>query len=339
MRMDLPYIYGQPTVTGRMRARPEDFIVSETLSFTPTGEGEHVFLQIRKTGENTDTIARQLTRYAGIGPRDIGFAGLKDRHAVATQWFSLWLPGKDEPDWTDIASPTLRILQSTRHARKLKRGAIAHNRFEITLRDVDGDSAALVERLRSIKTYGIANYFGEQRFGHECRNVEKALAMFRGMKVKREQRSLYLSAARSHLFNLILAERVNQNTWNRAIDGDVFMIDGSQSCFKANPSDSDISERIGNQTVHPAGVLWGKGDFDAEADAFAIEQSVLETHEELAQGLIANGLEKSRRSFRVNVDDLDWQFMDDTTLKLDFSLPSGSYATALVRELIDSQPL
>ncbi len=334
MTIDLPYVYGRPSATGIMRSRPEDFNVNETLSFTPSGEGEHVFLQIRKTDENTDTIARQLARYAGIGTRDIGFAGLKDRHAVATQWFSLWLPGKEEPVWTGIESPNLHVQQSTRHARKLKRGAIAHNRFEITLRNVNADSDALVERLHSIKIHGIANYFGEQRFGHECRNVDKALAMFRGMKVKREQRSLYLSAVRAHLFNLILAERVNQDTWNRAIDGDVFMIDGSQSCFKAETLDAGIKDRIADKTVHPSGVLWGKGEFGAEADALAIEQTVLAAHEELAQGLIANGLEKSRRSFRVNVDDLDWQFTDDSTLTLCFSLPAGSYATALVRELI-----
>lgn len=333
----LPYVYGAPSATGRLRSIPEDFKVYENLPFIPSGEGEHVFLQIEKTGENTEAIARQLARFAEVSQRDIGYAGLKDRHAVTTQWFSVWLPGKPEPDWSAMETPFLKVLQNVRHSRKLKRGVLTGNRFQITIRDWQSDNNKLIEQLTSIKNDGIANYFGEQRFGHEGRNVEKALEMFKGVKVKREQRSIYLSAARSYLFNLILSERVAQGTWNKALAGDIFLFEGSQSCFKTDLPDADILSRIAAKAIHPSGVLWGKGDFDTAADAWAIEHQVIEQNKEISQGLIADGLEKSRRSLRVNVDDLTWSFVDQTTLLLTFSLPAGSYATALIRELIDDE--
>jgi tRNA pseudouridine13 synthase len=330
-----PHVYGSPSGVGKIRTLPEDFIVGEILAFEPSGIGEHAFLRIQKTGENTDYVARQLARFADVRQRDIGYAGLKDRHAVTTQWFSVWLPGKADPDWTAFETSEIKVVQSVRHARKLKRGALSGNRFEITLRDWQGDQAKTIEQLILIKTNGIANYYGEQRFGNQGQNVNKALAMFRGEKVNRDLRSLYLSAARSYLFNQILSHRVAKNTWSQAIAGDTFMFDRSQSCFKSDIPDAEILRRLDAQIIHPSGVLWGKGDADISADALAIEHRVINSHDELAQGLIANGLEKARRPLRVKVDDLDWQFRDQTTLQLNFTLPAGSYATSLLRELIE----
>ena len=329
-----PYVYGSPAVTGALRTSPEDFKVFEDLSFEPSGDGEHVFLQVQKTGENTEYVARELARFAGVRQRDIGYAGLKDRHAVTTQWFSVWLPGKVDPEWSAIAIPSLNILHSVRHARKLKRGVLSGNRFEITIRDLAGDEVRLAEQLSSIKQNGIANYYGEQRFGHLGQNVNKALAMFRGEKVKRELRGLYLSAGRSFLFNQVLAARVANGTWNKALDGDTYLFDRSQSYFKSESADSEILRRVADKTIHPSGTLWGRGELDISAEALAIEQKIVDAHPELAAGLIANGVEKSRRAFRVNVDDLTWEFIDQTTLTLHFSLAAGSYATALLREIM-----
>ncbi len=333
----LPYVYGSPSGTGKLRSVPEDFKVYENLSFAPSGEGEHAFLQIQKAGENTEYIARQLARFADVRQRDIGYAGLKDRHAVTTQWFSVWLPGKTEPNWTAIETPSLKVLQNVRHARKLKRGVLSGNRFEITICDFEGDRNKVIKQLSSIKANGIANYYGEQRFGHNGQNVNRALAMFRGEKVKREQRSLYLSAVRSYLFNQILSIRVAEGIWNKALHGDTYLFDRSQSYFKSQLPDAEILSRVEAKTIHPSGVLWGKGELDVAGEALVIEQKVIEANVELAQGLIANGLDKSRRSLRVNVDDLEWDFVDQATLKLAFTLPAGSYATALLRELINEK--
>ncbi len=338
MSISLPIwhrVYGSTAINGKIRSEPEDFIVQENLSFEPSGDGEHVFLQLQKTGENTEFVARQLARLANVRQRDIGFAGLKDRHAVTTQWFSVWLPGKTEPDWTALETGNINVLQVQRHARKLKRGVLSGNQFTLTIRDCQGDRAKCIEQLSLIKDNGIANYYGEQRFGHQGQNFNKALAMFNGAKVAREQRSLYLSAARSYLFNHILSHRVATGTWNQALPGDTFMFDGSHSTFKSQLPDSEILRRLAAKTIHVSGVLWGKGEVDVSADALAIEQSVIETHSELALGLVESGIEKDRRALRVNVNELEWQFTGETTLTLRFTLPAGSYATALLREIMD----
>lgn len=329
-----PYVYGGPSGSGKIRNLPEDFIVKENLSFEPSGEGEHAFLQIEKKGENTEYVARQLSRFANVRQRDVSYAGLKDRYAITTQWFSVWLPGKADPDWRQFESDSVKVLQAIRHARKLKRGVLSGNSFKLTIRDWQGDQAKAVQQLEHIKANGIANYFGSQRFGNEGQNVSKALAMFEGAKAGREQRGIYLSAVRSYLFNLILAERVTQNNWNQAVTGDTYQFDLSHSCFQSDRPDAEIIRRLAVKEIHPTGVLWGRGEADVSADALDIEQAVIDAYRPLAQGLVANNVDRDRRALRANVQDLCWQFVDSTILELCFTLPAGSYATSVLRELI-----
>jgi tRNA pseudouridine13 synthase len=331
-----PYVYGSPSGVGNIRSVPEDFVVYENLAFEPSGDGEHVFLQIQKTGENTDYVARQLARFANVRQRDIGYAGLKDRHAVTTQWFSVWLPGKPEPDWTTFESDNIniKVLQTIRHARKLKRGVLSGNNFEITIHDWQGNQTKTIEQLSLIKANGIANYYGEQRFGNQGQNVNKVLAMFRGEKISREQRSLYLSAARSYLFNKILSERVAAGNWDQALAGDTFMFDGSNTTFKSELPDAEIHRRLAAKTIHPSGVLWGKGAVDVSADAYVIEQKIIGANDELTEGLVTYGVDKARRALRVNVGNLEWEFGNQSILQLRFTLPAGSYATSVLREII-----
>jgi tRNA pseudouridine13 synthase len=329
-----PYVCGGPSGIGKIRSLPEDFIVKENLSFEPSGAGEHAFLQIEKKGENTEYVARQLARFANVRQRDVSYAGLKDRHAVTTQWFSVWLPGKADPDWTQFESDSVKVLQAIRHARKLKRGVLSGNSFKLLIRDWQGDQEKTIQQLELIKANGIANYFGSQRFGNEGQNVSKALAMFEGAKAGREQRSIYLSAARSYLFNLILAERITRANWNQPIAGDTYQFDLSHSCFQSEQPDAEIIRRLAAKEIHPTGVLWGRGNADVSTDALAIEQAVIDKHQLLAQGLVANAVDRDRRALRVNVQDLQWRFVDGETLELDFTLPAGSYATSVLREII-----
>ncbi|MGR8930945.1 MAG: tRNA pseudouridine(13) synthase TruD [Gammaproteobacteria bacterium] len=329
-----PYAYGGPSGTGKIKTVPNDFIVEEFLPFTPDGSGEHVFLQIEKTGENTEYVARLLARHAGVRQRDIGFAGLKDRHGRTTQWFSIWLPGKDDPDWSSLQNENLKILSTTRHARKLKRGVLAANRFELLIREWQGNRKTVEQRLSTIRTHGFPNFFGEQRFGHQGRNVEKALEMFGGNKVKREQRSIYLSAARSYLFNLILAERIKTQIWNQAISGDVMQLAQSHSLFHVELIDGALSNRVETGNIHPTGALFGKGDNLARGEAYALEQAIIANHSDLANGLLKSELEADRRALRVIPRNLNWEFENDAVLRLSFELPPGSYATSLVREII-----
>jgi len=330
-----PYVYGSPSGLGKIRSIPEDFIVKENLAFEPSGSGEHVFLQIEKTGENTDYVARQLARFANVRQRDVSFAGLKDRNAVTTQWFSVWLPGKADPDWTQFETDSMKVLQSVRHTRKLKRGVLSGNSFKLIIRAWQGDQDKTIRQLEAIKANGIANYYGAQRFGNEGQNVNKALAMFQGAKAGREQRSLYLSAARSYLFNQILAYRVTRKMWNQPVAGDTYMFDLSHSCFKSQLPDAEIIRRLDAKEIHPTGALWGRGDAAVSADTLSIEQGIIDVYPELAQGLTACEVDKDRRALRVNVQDLGWQFVDDATLTIGFTLPAGSYATSVLREIIE----
>jgi tRNA pseudouridine13 synthase len=327
-----PYVYGTPASVGNIRSVPEDFVVVENLSFEPSGTGEHAFLQIQKIGENTEFVARQLARFADVRQRDIGYAGLKDRHAVTTQWFSVWLPGKADPDWAQLESAPIKVLQVIRHARKLKRGVLSGNRFKILVRDWQGDKAQTERQLQAMKIHGIANYYGPQRFGHDGHNVNKALAMFQGGKVGREQRSLYLSAARSFLFNQLLAARVADASWDQAQADAVYMFDGSHSSFKSELPDADIVRRLADNAIHPTGLLWGLAKPVLALNTQ--EQAIIDSYPDLAQGLCAFGVELNRRALRINVPDLQWQFVGENALELMFSLPAGCYATALLREII-----
>ncbi len=330
------YAYNNLNSTGTIKTIPADFIVEEQLSFLPEGSGEHAFLQIKKTGENTEYIARLLARFSGVRQRDVSYAGLKDRHAITTQWFSIWLPGKADPDWKQIETEGIKVLQSTRHARKLKRGVLSGNKFQIVIRDWQGDRDMLESQLQLIKQQGIPNYFGSQRFGLQGQNVNKALALFQGAKVKREQRSIYLSSVRSFLFNQLLSERVQAGNWNEGIEGDVFIFDQSHSYFKSDHLDRSVLDRIKKGDIHPAGLMAGKGEIESSAEAFAIEETIINTYQALVDGLIKFDLKVDRRAFRVLVNNLQWEFQEDSKVVLSFFLPSGSFATALLREMISS---
>lgn len=328
------YAYGNPTGSGILRREVDDFIVFEDLSFEPSGAGEHVFLQVQKTSENTDFIARQIARFANVRQRDVSYAGLKDRHAITTQWFSVWLPGKTDPDWSELNSANLKVIQVIRHARKLKRGVLAANHFKIRVRDWQGDTTKAEQQLDQIKQQGVPNYFGVQRFGNAGQNVNKALAMFQGAKVPREQRSMYLSAARSYLFNHILAERVRQDNWQQAVAGDVFMLNGTKSFFQSDLLDDALNGRLSTQDIHPTGVLWGQGAQTITAAAAVIESSVIAQFPALADGLMQEKLEVGRRALRVVVQNFAWAWTAVDVLELQFSLPPGCYATAVLREII-----
>jgi len=266
----------------------------------------------------------------------VGYAGLKDRHAITTQWFSLWLPGKADPEWRQIETEGIKVLQTTRHARKLKRGALSGNKFKIVIRDWQGDRDVLENQLQVIKQQGIPNYFGSQRFGLQGQNVNKALALFQGAKVKREQRSIYLSSVRSYIFNQLLSERVKLGNWNQGIEGDVFIFDQSQSYFKSDQLDSSILDRMKKGEIHPAGLMAGKGELETTAEALIMEESIVNAHQVLVDGLIKFDLKAARRALRVLVNNLEWEFQEDSKVVLNFFLPSGSFATILLRELINS---
>lgn len=332
----LAYANESPTVNGTIRTQAEDFCVDEIPAFVPDGQGEHVLLHIEKKNTNTDWLAGQLARFVEIPKKDVSYAGLKDRNAVTTQWFSLRLAGKPEPDWSLFSQENIQILEHVRHQRKIRRGALKGNHFKIIIRDLEGDLDTLEDRIQQVKEEGVPNYFTEQRFGHNDANLQHAEAMLSGKRIKdRNKRSMYLSAARSFLFNLILSQRVEHKTWNQAISGDAMQLSGSNSFFCAEEIDETICQRVNKQDIHPTAVLWGKGELATQDTARQIEQNIIQSHHGFEKGLIKMGLEQSRRALRLCVDKLEWQLnRDEKTLKISFTLPAGSYATSVLREIL-----
>jgi tRNA pseudouridine13 synthase len=337
----LPRAHGEAVLSANMRTTPEDFVVEELPGFEPSGAGEHLLITVEKRGVNTGFAAKHIAQWAGVGEVAIGYAGLKDRHAVTRQRFSVHLPKKVAPDLSTLdfaqGEERLTVVEHTWHAKKLPRGALAGNRFVLTLRGVSGERAAIEQRLHSIAERGVPNYFGEQRFGRDGDNVANARAMFAGRRVRREQRTLLMSAARSELFNCVLAQRVQRGSWDTPLDGDVWMLDGSRSVFGPEPFDDALAQRLAAFDIHPTGPLWGRGELRSTGDAARLETEALSGEEALAlrAGLEAEGLKQERRALRLKPAELTWSWREDDVLEVAFALPPGAYATVVLAELGD----
>ena len=332
----LSYANEVPTLTGVIRTSPEDFKVDEKFAFDFTGEGEHALIHIEKTDTNTDWLARQIAEISGLKKGDVSYAGLKDRKAVTTQWFSVWLPGKPDPDWSLLNSENVKVLDSCRHNRKLRRGSLLGNQFTLTVRNIEGDASDLEYRMNTIKQNGVPNYFGEQRFGIDGKNLEKAAIMFGGKREKdRFKRSIYLSAARSAMFNDVLSQRVAMNKWANAISGDVMLLDNSHSYFLATDIDETIDQRLKEHDIHPSGPLWGRGELLSKGAVEELESKLPSKFEVFDVGLKNARLDQDRRSLRLSVKDLQWNYDENKNLlKLSFFLPAGGYATSVLREIV-----
>lgn len=329
------HAHGAPALRARMRSVPEDFIVEEIDAFPASGAGEHLLLTVRKRGMNTGFAAKTIAQWAGVAESAIGYAGMKDRHALTTQRFSVWLPKKVAPDLEALQREDLEPLDAHWHSRKLPRGAHAGNRFVLTLREVDGERDAIETRLAAIAARGVPNYFGEQRFGRGGDNIAKALAMFAGRRVGRDERGFLLSAARAELFNRALSARVADGSWDTPREGEVWMLDGSRSVFGPEPWNATLAERLARFDIHPSGPLWGRGELRSVDAAREIELAALADDSALAlrNGLERAGLQQERRALRLQAQDLAWDWADARTLCLRFALPPGGYATAVLREL------
>lgn len=344
------------SLRAHFKAQPQDFLVDEQLGFDCSGDGEHVWVFIRKTGINTADAAQRLARAAGVSIREVSWSGLKDRLGVCRQWLSLQLPGRATPDFTSALSPELQIERIERNSRKLRRGSHHGNAFVIRLRNlqVRDDAmdfptawAALEQTLQRVQQHGVPNYFGEQRFGFD--NINKAQAWFLKQYRPRNpvERGLLLSAARAAIFNAVLSERVSNATWNQYLDGDVMNLEGSASVFLPEHVDELIQQRIAEQDIHPTGPLWGQitprtlSSVGACAD---LETRVAADYPLLATGLLKHQVDAARRSLRLPVQALHYRLLENQSplgpdLELSFVLPAGTYATAVLHDLIEYQSL
>lgn len=332
----LAFAMGRPVVSACIRQTPEDFQVNEIPLLEPDGCGEHVWLLIRKRLENTAQVALLLAKFSGVPPRDVSYAGMKDRQAVTEQWFSVQLPGKADPDWMALNSETITVISFARHSRKLRRGALKGNAFRLVLRELEGEPAVLDERLARLSKEGVPNYFGEQRFGRDGSNLYAALQLFKNprRRMTRTKRGLALSSARSFLFNQVLSQRIKAGNWNQVISGDALQLQGSHSFFIAESLDPELTGRVEQQDVHPTGPLYGRGERGVQADCLQLETAILAGYPEWLEGLETLGLKQARRALRVPVEGLEWNWTGSDELELKFSLPAGAYATSVLRELV-----
>jgi tRNA pseudouridine13 synthase len=333
-----PRAYGAPPVSGVLRAELEDFVVEEELGFAPAGSGAHLLLKVRKRNANTQWVARELTRLAGCRPADAGYAGLKDRRAVAVQWFSVPRP-RAAVDWRERRSGEFEVLEVHEHTRKLPRGALAGNRFAVRIRAQDGDGAGLSERLaprlEALAQRGVPNYFGAQRFGRDAGNLQRL-----GTPLQRlppDQRGFVLSAARSVIFNAVLAARVTEGSWERLRAGDVANLEGRGSIFRVEVVDEELLARCRRLEIHPSGPLWGEGDPASSGEVLELERSVAMRYPDAAAACAAAGMAQERRSLRIAVHELRCE-REPAAVVLSFWLNRGAFATALLREVIGPTP-
>ena len=359
----LPQHTVAPIKQATYKAQVADFVVNEILDIDFTGEGEHLWLHIQKSGMNTAYLANLLSEWAEIPLRDVGYSGLKDRHALTSQWFSLRIPKKQLPasEFVPIdikEHETVNIIAQHWHHKKLNRGTHDANQFIITLRDLKfaddstlTDNKPLVEQhLSTIYKTGVPNYFGPQRFGFGGNNIQEALRVFsrppkdnsahkkgKQKRAPREQNSMELSAARSLIFNEILAARVREGSWNTGLQGEVFNLNGSGSIFASEQMDDTLRARLASGDIHPTAVMWGVGNDKVTGAAAEFEENVVQHSElltQLASGLEQREVSSQRRSLRLPIEDMHWEWTDQQTLVLSFTLITGSFATSVLASVV-----
>lgn len=351
----LAYALGCPQASAVIKRDFADFRVDEELAFEPTGEGEHVFLQVRKTDASTIDVARRLGAITAVADADIGYSGMKDRRGETSQWFSVKLPEGKQDELAALNDDRFKVLAVARNARKLRIGSHARNHFRLRLRDCQGERRDYEQRLEALSAQGVPNYFGAQRFGAQMSNLQQVSALLRQVledplavkRGSRVRRGMLYSAARSYLFNQVLSTRIERGDWARYVDGDVMSLDGSGRLFcvdKAQPWDEILERRLQEQDVHPTGPLPGaisaKDKYVSTGEAADIEKTALESLRWMIEGLSAFGLEAGRRPLRFAVGNLTWRWESSVKgegngrdLCLEFTLPRGAYATSLLREL------
>lgn len=330
---DWPKAYPETNAQGILKLKPEDFQVDEIPLMIPAGEGEHIYLHIKKREVNTHWVARLLSEKFGVKEHDVSYAGQKDRYAVTTQWFSIYAPKIDIAlETRPFPDEDIEILTQTRHSKKLRRGDLVGNRFNIVLRDIKSAEAESVEdssietlkavienNLQAIKKNGVPNYFGLQRFGRGGGNMDQALAMLTGQRREknRQKKSMYLSAARSYIFNQVLAARVEQGLWGKSLAGDI-----------------DVAAKDTQNANQATAPMWGRGRLNSQTDTLALEQKMSEPLQDLCNGMEHAGLNQERREIVSSIENMQWQWLDNDDLNISFALASGHYATSVLQEFI-----
>jgi len=334
----LPHVTADlPGSGGRLRASPEDFRVDEIPAYLPSGSGPHLYLRVEKRGRTTRDVLRALARTLGVPERDAGYAGLKDRDAITSQWLSF--PVARDPDPASLAAPGLAVLEVSRHRNKLRAGHVRANRFEVVVRGGDAGRAAACAA--ALGERGFPGYFGPQRFGAGGQNAAVGRALLLGQRTPEASRAardrflrrLCISAFQSELFNRWLAERISDGLFATALAGDVMKKLVTGGLFTCLDPAAD-GPRVARFEISPAGPMFGHELRPAEGEALVREERVLAASgvgpADLARG--GGEAEGTRRAARLPVA-LELAPAGDG-YRARFELPKGCYATVVMRELM-----
>lgn len=342
-----PYLTSDlPGIGGKIRSTMEDFLVDEVPLYLPCGEGEHLYLKVKKSGLNTQDVVKELAQMFNIHPKDFGVAGQKDKYAITQQWISLPFRGtglETTEEATNIKAEGFEILEAHLHANKLKMGHLKANRFEITIRtDTPEGPERIKPLLDAIRAKGIPNYYGQQRFGNRNNTFimgwnalvksEIAPPLRKNSKLKR----FALNSVQSAIFNRVLAERVLGDELHQAVRGDILekkeggllRVDGENleeaSGYVQNGEMSPTGPMVGSRMLEPNDEVRSR-EATAQAD-FEVEDSHLEAYRSLLRG--------ERRVLRIVPEELELLEANAEFIRIGFLLPSGAYATVLLRELM-----
>ncbi len=325
-----------PRLAAVYKQHTSDFQVVEIPLYEPSGVGSHYYAQIQRSGQNTRDIIKQLAQRLPCSARDIGYAGLKDRQALTTQWFSF----PESVETTQIEQAVLQISEAQllalkRHDTKLKRGHLLGNQFKILLRSSDPEA---VGKLQAIIDFlflrPIPNFFGEQRFGRFGDNAELGCQLLLGKKRRKDWKaSLLVSAYQSQLFNQWLKERIQRGHFEQLYLGDVAKKWDTGGLFWVRELLVD-QQRYSNGEITYTGPIFGHKMRAAEAEAGLNEAAIWEQQEVPAENLKLHRVQGSRRPAQIKIS--DWRITPalEEGVWVEFSLPKGSYATVVLRELI-----
>ncbi len=328
----LPAVTGElPGTGGQTRVRLDDFVVTELPRFQPCGAGDYAFALVEKRGLTTHDLIAAL-RETGVPYNDVGVAGLKDKYAVTRQWLSVPEAFASRLDSLDQLGG-VRILETSRHTKRLGRGHLQGNRFEVRVRNPDADwrtrAEGILEKLGSV---GLPNYFGPQRFGRFNSNVIDAVRLLRGEKVPGGRRlgQFFVSALQSHLFNWILKLRIERGLYAAVLDGDRAKRHDTGGVFLVDDPDHE-TERAVRLEISALLPLYGKKVAGNLGQAAQIEQEVLDRFG-LTRIMFRRAVRGDWRISRVRLDNPSLKSVEDG-YTIGFTLPNGSYATCLLREL------
>ncbi|RMG93810.1 MAG: tRNA pseudouridine(13) synthase TruD [Deltaproteobacteria bacterium] len=343
-----PATAGVPGIGGRIRARPEDFVVEEIPAYEADGapDGAHVLFWIEKRGRTTDDAVREIARVCGIPVGAVGVAGKKDRHAVTRQQLSV--PREAAAALARLDAPDLGVVSTPRpHRNKLRIGHLRGNRFTVTVRDVHLPADEVERRLERKRDDlrdrgGLENRYGAQRFGKDASNAAKGLARLREGRLRKGD--IVVSAGQSVLFNHYLLGRRLDGTLRRAESGDIVQKTDTGGMFVCEDP-GEVTPRLERGDAVLTGPMFGSrmrappaGTPAAEREARTLAWGSIPPERIAGLGRAVPG---TRRRLLVAPGELAWSVgteQDRSVVRITFVLPAGSYATVLLDELMHPPP-